>query len=290
MALRDEIQSGYVDRFGLVSPHPIERTAPIAGSNNGVMYTAEYYCLLAKRGEQDALDALNSLAVFAKCQDRPGLLKRSPNNNVDGEAPDDYYGYLNYCAMMRRRRSIYPGVPVKRYAFRHLGFMNNTNPGHIRHGDGSVAWSSFIWRQPQLIAMLYAAAPVTDSAALFLSRLMGANLCLYFGLFHNSALLVTFGLYWLYAVLTRNPFAFAWTRWYAAVVIATSCMFTKTDNQDARRLTWHAIETLTPVSWLTRQAAKVWYRRLYRQYGPDGMREVATRYYSVGHPFARYWV
>lgn len=79
----------------------------------------------------------------------------------------------------------------------------------------------------------------------------------------------------------------------AAAIIATSCINTPTSDTDARRLSWLLIQAVAPYSWTCRQAAKLWYARLYKDYGPEGMKGVAKIYYSPGpppHPFRQYWV
>lgn len=78
--------------------------------------------------------------------------------------------------------------------------------------------------------------------------------------------------------------------WYTAAVIATSCMGVDPSNADARRLCWLLIQAVTPYSWLCRMASKLWFKRLYKTYGPEGMRAVAARYYSAGHPFITYFI
>lgn len=78
----------------------------------------------------------------------------------------------------------------------------------------------------------------------------------------------------------------------AAAIIATSCRNAPTGDADSRRLSWLLIQALSPYSWTVRQAAKIWYKRLYNDY-PDGMLGVARVYYSAGppeHPFRKYWV
>jgi hypothetical protein len=60
---------------------------------------------------------------------------------------------------------------------------------------------------------------------------------------------------------------------------------------DDRRLCWHLIQATKNKSFLCRMASKVWYWKLYKDYGKDvGMRGVASRYYQAGHPFIKYWV
>lgn len=79
----------------------------------------------------------------------------------------------------------------------------------------------------------------------------------------------------------------------AAIVIATSCFDAELADADARRLCWLLIQAVTPDSFWCRLAAKLWYRRLRKQYGvstnAEGMRKVAALYYQPGHPFIKYW-
>jgi hypothetical protein len=84
--------------------------------------------------------------------------------------------------------------------------------------------------------------------------------------------------------------------WYAAAVIATSCINAPADDADSRRLSWLLIQAVTPYSWLCRQATKLWMRRLYKIY-PNGMKDVANIYYHPNsgeartvHPFITWWV
>lgn len=79
----------------------------------------------------------------------------------------------------------------------------------------------------------------------------------------------------------------------AAAIIATSCIKTPVGDSDSRRLCWLLIQAVSPYSWTCRQAAKIWFKRLYNDFGPDGMKAVAREYYSPGppeHPFRKYFV
>jgi hypothetical protein len=76
---------------------------------------------------------------------------------------------------------------------------------------------------------------------------------------------------------------------YAALIIATSCIGVPTGDTDPRRLSWLLIQGMHK-SWLCKLAAKLWWARLKRDYGVDGMRAVARIYYPKDeHPFQRYW-
>lgn len=79
-----------------------------------------------------------------------------------------------------------------------------------------------------------------------------------------------------------------------ALVIATSCINKETSDTDARRLSWHLIQATSPHSLLCRFAAKLWYKRLHKDYGIDGMKAVAGQYYLPhglnANPYSKYWL
>ena len=133
----------------------------------------------------------------------------------------------------------------------HLGFMDSTAPGHIGN------WNAWMIRQPQLVACMVSAA---------------------FPSFLNP-------LHWIMRVLAL-PFYF-----YAAIVIALSCIGTDIGNTDARRLAWSLIQATKPTSLMCWAASKIWNKRLYSLY-PKGMADVASFYYSPKNtnPYAKYWI
>lgn len=75
---------------------------------------------------------------------------------------------------------------------------------------------------------------------------------------------------------------------YSAIIIGTGNMVTQIENTDSRRLAWLLIKTLAPVSTLCRLASKLWFKRLYKDYGPTGMQAVRKIYYGINHPFTFY--
>jgi hypothetical protein len=77
---------------------------------------------------------------------------------------------------------------------------------------------------------------------------------------------------------------------YTALVIATACVFGAKTDWDSWRLTWLLIQTVSPHSCLCRQAAKLWWRRLRKAFGNEGMRAVYAGYFGPQHPFAKYAV
>lgn len=81
------------------------------------------------------------------------------------------------------------------------------------------------------------------------------------------------------------------TMLYAAGTIVISCRNSPLTDTDARILAWLLIQGTSPYSLLCRLAAKVWYRRLYKDYGDEPMQKVAAVYFwRDNHPFPKYWV
>lgn len=77
---------------------------------------------------------------------------------------------------------------------------------------------------------------------------------------------------------------------YSAIVILLAGYKAPIQDTDPRRLSWMLIQITKEKSWLCKMASRVWYKRLYKDYGVEGMRSVAAIYYQSGHPFAKYWV
>lgn len=250
MTLKAAIGNGYLDGNGLVAPNKTGSTG--SGSDNGVMFSAEFLCLLEQQGEMTPILAGIWEEVISRCLPTPGLLQRQPNNQSGQEGPDDYVGLAAACAVLNRTYAK-AGCPpcvlanqVLRYGLLHFGFFNNENPGKFSR-------SAFLWRQPQLIGAFIAAA----SKPTWLAK----------------------AAFWIIG----QPFLLC-----AAISIFVSCRNVPVTDTDARRLSWLLIQSTAPVSWLCRWAAQGWYERLYQDF-PSGMKGVARGYYQPGHPFASYW-
>lgn len=244
MSLKGEILP-YIDAVGLVSPNlPVPVTGRASG--NGVCYTSEYYILLNKNGELKDQDRTAFAAKIGSCIDSNGLLNRAQaGTDPDQEGPDDYLGVLSACKSLGNTE-----IPRQflKAVFKYQGFLNNSNPG-------KWTLSSFLIRQPQLLACMVAAAfPSFNNPLHLFSRLLAA------------------------------PLFFV-----SAVIIATNCMFTDPSDTDSRRLGWHVWQTLKPVSLTCWLAGKIWEKRLFRDFGAYGMLRVAAIYYQKNHPFATYW-
>jgi len=77
-------------------------------------------------------------------------------------------------------------------------------------------------------------------------------------------------------------------RFYTAMVILYASLPTPTSNTDARALAWLLIQVAAPKSWMCRMAAKLWKRRLFKDY-LNGMTDVAVMQFGADHPLAKYW-
>lgn len=245
MALRDEIVP-YVDGNQLVAPALVTPGTQKA-SDNGPMFTSEWYAMLKKSGCLVSQDFADFQERIGQCVNPQGMLCRVPVGQDDGqEQVDDYYGTLNGCKQMGNTT-----IPRQYLVamIKNLGFMDNVNPGS--HSN----WKSFMLRQPQLVgAMIAAAFPSWWNPLHILIRML------------------------------FSPFLYV-----AALTLLISCINAPASDTDARRLSWHLMQTTKGVSLMCWLASKVWLSRLYKDF-PDGMIGVAKLYYQAGHPFAKYWI
>lgn len=244
MGLREEIEAGYIDGNGLVAPH---LTGPIKGSDNGCMFTAEYYTMLKRLGQLTDQDRIDFNQKISQCINPQGMLCRVPVGQDDGlEGPDDYYAVLNGCKQLENVT-----IPRKLLwaTIRYLGFLNNVKPGQETR-------PSFLVRQLQIVAAM-----------------ISASFPSYFNPFHWIIRLLAFPLFFI-----------------SAIVIFISCIDAPASDSDSRRLSWHLIQTVKPISIVCKLASLPWYHRLYNTYGVSGMRGVAARYYEINHPFIKWWV
>lgn len=152
MSLREEIKS-YVDGHGLVAPNLVP-PGTMRGSDNGVMFTSEYYIYLQMNGEyngmQDCMD-YTRLVISCMTSKVAGLVARAPDS-ISVQPPDDYLGIAAACREIDQR---YIAEDIFDYGLKNWGCYNNENPGK---------WETkaFLWRQPQLIAAMYSATRRTQ--------------------------------------------------------------------------------------------------------------------------------
>lgn len=163
MSIRDEIES-YIDGNGLVAPNLVDPGSG-AASDNGPMFTSEYYIILAKSGLLTEADKQRFNILISQCIDKNDMLNRFPINQPSRqEGPDDYLGVLNACKHLG-----ITDIPRK-FLFTtliHLGFLNNEN-------EELFSLRSFLIRQPQLLATMFSAAfPSLFNPLHILLRLLG---------------------------------------------------------------------------------------------------------------------
>lgn len=143
MSIRDEFKP-YLDGNGLMAPN---LNPGLVGSDNGPMFTSEYYTILKKHGELTPEDVFCYTYEIRQCI-HSGILNRVPYPQTASQiGPDDYYGVLNGCAQLGITsipRSLLWGM------IKNLGFLNNV--------DDRKTARSFLIRQPQLIAAMLSAS------------------------------------------------------------------------------------------------------------------------------------
>lgn len=264
MSLREEIKP-FTDVDGLVAPYPVNPTDHNT-SDNGPMFTSEYYLLLALRGELEASDVQDWRDKILQCFKEPGLLCRNPVKYgvASQEGPDDYYGILAASSVLDHtiaeavlaygQAREYTLDPIFDYVKERIGDVWYIRLARRLLGGLKVRYNfnnmgegltpeSWMGRQLQLVAAMH------------------------------------------FAAKKKCPFLL---RLFCALVIATSCINTPTSDTDARRLAWLLICTAAPKCWMSRLASRLWYMRLKRDYPGKGMRGVAELYYQANHPFKTY--
>lgn len=244
--------SDYIDGNGLMTPEPDtsrNQASGLKGSDNGPMYTGEYYVILAKQGVLTDYDKNIFITNINNCIDSNGILNRVPRGQTDGqEQCDDYYGVLNACIHLANTsipRTLLWATLSK------FGFLNNV-PGTPNNGD------NWLIRQPALIPSLVSAS---------------------FPSLSNP-------LHWFTRLLFLPGYILT------AVVIAIACRGDEVSSTDSRRLSWHVMQINKKVSLLCKLTSFIWLKRLYKDYGPLGMRAVAAIYYNPKNtnPYAKHWI
>lgn len=264
MSLREEIKP-FTDVDGLVAPYPVSPTDHNT-SDNGPMFTSEYYLLLALRGELEASDVQDWRNRILQCFKQPGLLCRVPVKYgvISQEGPDDYYGVLAASSILDPiiAESILAYGQSREYA---LDPIFN----YVQQRTGDVWWLRLIRLALGRVKVRYNFNNMGEG--LTPESWMGRQLPLVAAMH--------------FAANKKCPFLI---RVFTALVIATSCMRRPISDTDGRRLAWLLICTAAPKCWMSKLASKLWYMRLKRDYPGKGMRGVAELYYQANHPFKTY--
>ncbi len=144
--LRSEIEANYLDMYYLVAPQPAVIPKQ-RSSDNGCLFSSEYYIQLIKNNELLSDDKEHYEALIRSCMIAPGLVSRVPGDDGQGP-PDDAYGIAAACSQFG-----ITSIPneVVNYGLKHFGSFNNKEPG-------KWTTSSFLWRQLPLVASQFAAA------------------------------------------------------------------------------------------------------------------------------------
>jgi hypothetical protein len=165
MSIRDDFKL-YIDGNNLLAPNPVGLN-PGRASDNGPMYTSEYFVMLEKLNLTCPADLADYDHRISTCVTNE-MLNRAPND-TDQEGPDDYYGVMNGC--MELGNTKWPRMFLWSL-IKHFGFLNNNSPG-------KMTGSSFMARQPQLVtAMIAAAFPSLKNPLHWLVRLAASPLFL----------------------------------------------------------------------------------------------------------------
>jgi len=166
MSIKDDFQP-YVDGNKLLSPNP-QPTNPGRGSDNGPMYTSEFFIMLKKNGMLEDGDCADYVSRINSCLSNTGMLNRAPNDS-DQEGPDDYYGVANGC--MEMGNTNIPRGFLKALV-KYFGFLNNNSPG-------TMTGEAFLTRQFWLIGSIVASAfPSLKNPLHYLVRLLAFPLFL----------------------------------------------------------------------------------------------------------------
>jgi hypothetical protein len=149
MNIKSDFQE-YIDGNGLNTPNP--QPQPVAsgkGSDNGPMFTSEFYIILQKNNQITDQDKTDFNQKIEQCIYPQGILNRVPVGQTDTqEEVDDCYAVLSGCKNLGNTT-----IPRKFLwaMIKYLTFMDSTNPGKLGN------WNAFMFRQPQLIACMVSA-------------------------------------------------------------------------------------------------------------------------------------
>lgn len=249
MGIRGDFNQ-FIDSNNLNTPAPCMPVPGQKGSDNGPSFTSEYYIILKKNGQLTEQDKIDYAQKIGQCIGPQGLLNRVPLNQSDGaESVDDYYAVTNGCVELGNKQ-----IPRKFLlaCIEFKGSFDNLSPG-------TWSWSTFLIRQPQLLAAIVSASfPSFRNPFHYLARF----LVLPFYLVAAGSILIA---------NINDPIS----------------------DSNSRRLAWHLMNNTKKTSLMCWLASKVWMWRLKRGY-PNLMKDVAALYYYPQklnqNPYSKYWI
>lgn len=134
----------FTDGNQLVAPHSVHYGVT-QGSDNGPMYTSEFFIAMVRNGENRHNSAIQFTEVLDPCIQN-GILARAPRpQDSDPVGPDNILGFLAACTELQL------GIEARgmlKALVRNYGFLP-TGP--------KKRWADFYARQPQLLAAMLAA-------------------------------------------------------------------------------------------------------------------------------------
>lgn len=262
MSLREDI-AAWLDPYSMVAPNSTRV------SNNGVLYSSEFYVLLAMRGELMGWDsAAFTQLISAQCELEPGLIRRNPGC-ADQEGPDDYIGLMAaywHLGLWRKAREVvdYGSKSTRVGPFTLHWFFNNVEAGtpwEQAQEDPGRPWYL------NLVDRLYAPTGKRFNASAWLGR--------------QPQLISHF----LWCAELKPAW---WRRLWAAVTVMLAHS-KPVDDVDSRILSWLCIWPAYERCWMMRAAATWFLMDLHEQY-PGGMQGVFSHDFEPTHPIARYAV
>lgn len=146
MGIREELKDDYVDKYGFITPS--KHSKP---SQNGLLFTSEYYWLLWKLKLLKDQDKTNYLNLINQCKVEPGLYSRRPGD-TSYEGPDDYIGLMVASKVM----GLSVAKEILNYGKAHKYSWNTKEPGKWHLG-------SFFGRQFGFMCILYLCAGIAPS-------------------------------------------------------------------------------------------------------------------------------
>jgi len=228
---------------------------PHNGSGNGIRYTSEEAIILFKIGELDQ-DTKNKIEeAFQRCQEIPGLIKRSPTH-TDQQGPDDIVAAASYGSTCNQPLadsilSYGRDNPVKFGPFKIPYVYNNVRPGTFKKPNKDdpskevFNGSAILLRQPQVIIHLKVSAKVKIN---LLEKI-----------------------YWCVAVAFNG--------------------FSKPEDQDGWMLTSHLVNSYgnSPYrNYFMDKACKIWYTK-FKKSPYKTFANLISAYFGFPHPISKGW-
>lgn len=170
MNLLNQIQNGYLDGNGLVTPNRGKWLEGTGGSDNGPMFTAEFCMVWDEINDTGGEARKFFVNAISRCIGPDGMLHRKPPGQpAYQEQVDDYYAVLAASRYLQHNDF---AKGFLKAVVKYKGALNTDNPGQ---------WTanSFLIRQPQLLYAMISIAYPTGSMKDWFIRLLATPLHFY---------------------------------------------------------------------------------------------------------------